>query len=49
MENEIPERRGPGGSRPGKKTNINMGREDRHERILKDYFGEDPIFPLKMF
>jgi hypothetical protein len=33
MENDFLERRGLGGSRPGKRANIDKRREDGHERI----------------
>jgi hypothetical protein len=49
MENDSLERRGPRGSRPKKRANIDRGREDGQERILKDYFGKDPVFLPKMF
>jgi hypothetical protein len=49
MVNEIQERRTHGGSRPGKRGNIDREREVGHERILKDYFGENPVYPPHIF
>jgi hypothetical protein len=39
MGNEIQERRSHGGSRPGKRANIDWERNVGHEKIMKDYFG----------
>jgi hypothetical protein len=33
----------------GKRANVNRESEDEHERIVKDYFGEDPVFPPEAF
>lgn len=49
MENDSLEKGGLRGSRPKKRANIDRGHEDGQERILKDYFGKDPVFPPKMF
>jgi hypothetical protein len=49
MVNEIQERRTHGGSRPGKRGNIDREREVGHERILKDYFGENPVYSPHIF
>ena len=38
-----------GGSRHGKRPNIAQGRIEGHERLMKDYFVEDPIYDAKMF
>jgi hypothetical protein len=44
MENEIQKWKSHGGSRPGKRANIDREHEVGHERIMKDYFGEDPVY-----
>jgi hypothetical protein len=49
MVNEIQERRTHGGSRLGKRANIDREREVGHERIMKDYFGENPVYPPHIF
>jgi hypothetical protein len=49
MENKVQERRSHGGSRPGKRANIDREREIGHDRIMKDYFGEDPVYPPHIF
>ena len=49
MENEISERRSSRSSGPWKRTNANRESEDEHKKIVKDYFGEDPVFPPKAF
>jgi hypothetical protein len=49
MEDEIQERRGHGGLRPGKRANIDREREVGHKRIMKDYFGEDLVYPPHIF
>ena len=49
MENDFREKRGLGGSRPGKRANIGKGREDGHKKIPRDCFGKDPVFRLEMF
>jgi hypothetical protein len=49
MENEIQGRPSPGGSRPGKRENIDREREVGYKRIMKDYFGEDPVYPPHLF
>jgi hypothetical protein len=49
LENEIQERRNHGGLRPGKRANIDQEREFGHERIMKDYFGEDPVYSPHVF
>jgi hypothetical protein len=49
MENEIQGRPSPGGSWPGKRANIDREREVGYERIMKDYFGEDPVYPPHLF
>jgi hypothetical protein len=49
MENEIQGRRSHGGSRPGKRANIDRERDVGHERIMKDYFGENPMYPPHIF
>ena len=38
-----------GGSRPGKRPNINRESQSGHDRIIKDYFAEQPIYGDKLF
>jgi hypothetical protein len=49
MENEIQGQTSHGGSRPGKWANTDREREVGYERIMKDYFGEDPVYPPHLF
>jgi hypothetical protein len=49
MENEIQRWKSHGGSRPGKRANIDQECEVGYERIMKDYFGEDPLYPPHLF
>jgi hypothetical protein len=49
MENEIQGWKSHGGSRPGKQANIDREHEVRHERIMKDYFGEDLVYLPHIF
>jgi hypothetical protein len=49
MENELQERKSHGGSRLGKKANIDQEREVGHKRIMKDYFGKDPMYLPHIF
>jgi hypothetical protein len=49
MENEIQGQRSHGGSRPGKRANIDRECDVGHERIMKDYFGENPVYPPRIF
>ena len=48
MVNEIQER-SHGGSRSGKRANIDWEHEIGHERVMKDYFGEDLVYLLTFF
>jgi hypothetical protein len=36
-----------GGSRLGKKANIDRDGEAGHERIVRDYFADPPLYPLQ--
>ena len=38
-----------GGSKPGKKPNLNRDFKMGHANILRDYFGENPIYPEEYF
>ena len=38
-----------GGSRPGRSPNINRNSLEGHERIIKDYFADQPIYDEKLF
>ena len=38
-----------GGSRRGKRPNIALGRIEGHERLMRDYFVEDPVYDARMF
>ena len=38
-----------GGSRRGKRPNIAQNKIEGHERLLKDYFVENPSFDARMF
>ena len=38
-----------GGSRRGKRPNIARGRVEGHERLMKDYFVENPVYDARMF
>ena len=38
-----------GGSRRGKRPNIARGRIEGHERLMRDYFVEDPVYDARMF
>lgn len=49
VENEVVERRDPGGSRPGKRANIKRIHLEGHEKMFRDYFAEAPTYPLGMF
>ena len=44
MENKAQERRSHGGSRPGKRAKIEQEHEVGHEKIMKDYFGKNPLY-----
>jgi hypothetical protein len=49
VENEVVERRDPGGSRPGKRANIKRNYLEGHEKMFRDYFAETPTYPPGMF
>ena len=38
-----------GGSRCGKRPNIAREKSEGHERLLRDYFVEDPVYDARMF
>ena len=39
----------PGGSRPGKSPNTARGIEEGHEKIVRDYLCDDPVYPEHLF
>jgi hypothetical protein len=49
VENEVVERRDPGGSRLGKRANIQRNHLEGHEKMFRDYFSETPTYPLGIF
>ncbi len=40
---------GHGGSHPGRSANINRGSQSGHDRIIKDYFADTPVYGEKLF
>jgi hypothetical protein len=51
ITNDHMEKKGPkaGGSRPGKRPNINRERHIGAERVMKDYFGDNPVYDDRLF
>ena len=48
-QNEEVERYGGGGSRPGKRPNIDRSHVEGHERMMKDYFADEPVYGPGIF
>jgi hypothetical protein len=49
VEEDVPPPRVVGGSRPGRRGNIERDRLEMHARMIKDYFADNPIYGPSLF
>ena len=49
VEEDVPQPRIAGGSRSGRRRNIERDRLQMHSRMMKDYFCDNPIYGLALF